>query len=370
MPDKPLCFVLMPFGRKSDPGGGAPIDFDRIFEKGIRPAIEDAGLSPIRADAEVHGGIIHKAMYERLLLCEFAVADLTTANANVFYELGVRHAARPATTVTIVASHQPIPFDLNHLRTIHYALGERNEFGDEQAAGLHERLAGRLRQLRVQLLEEEMCDSPLFELLENYGAPDIARLRTDVFRERVSYSLEMKRKLADARRAGTAEALEQARAEIGELHDAEAGVLVDLFLSYRALSDWDGMIALYDELPATLRRSVLVREQFGLALNRRKERERALEVLEGIVDEHGPNSETCGLIGRAYKDRWMDALAEGSSILAMGYLRKAIESYLRGFEADWRDAYPGINALTLLDVLGDEPALARGMNFFRWYVTR
>jgi hypothetical protein len=55
-------------------------------------------MQPIRADEEMAGGIIHKPMFERLMLCDYAVADLTTANPNVFYELGIRHAIQPATT--------------------------------------------------------------------------------------------------------------------------------------------------------------------------------------------------------------------------------------------------------------------------------
>ena len=94
----------MPFGVKKDPSTGLAIDFDQIYETAIRPAIEAAELEPIRADEERTGGIIHKPMFERLMLCDFAVADLTTANANVFYELGVRHAVRPATTLAIFAS--------------------------------------------------------------------------------------------------------------------------------------------------------------------------------------------------------------------------------------------------------------------------
>src|SRR3954452_15156330 len=97
-PPDPLCFVLMPFGRKSD-GTGATINFDAVYRDLIAPAVRAAGLEPLRADEEVTGGIIHKPMFERLILCEYAVADLTTANANVFYELGVRHAVRPYTTV-------------------------------------------------------------------------------------------------------------------------------------------------------------------------------------------------------------------------------------------------------------------------------
>jgi hypothetical protein len=44
----PLCFVMMPFGVKSDPGSNITINFDVIYEEIIRPAIEDAGLKAIR----------------------------------------------------------------------------------------------------------------------------------------------------------------------------------------------------------------------------------------------------------------------------------------------------------------------------------
>ena len=74
-----------------------------MYQELIKPAIEDAELEPLRADEEMTGGIIHKPMFERLLLCEYAVADLTTANANVFYELGIRHAVRDWSTVMIFA---------------------------------------------------------------------------------------------------------------------------------------------------------------------------------------------------------------------------------------------------------------------------
>ncbi len=91
---KPLCFIIMPFGKKPDLKGNL-VDFDYIYNEFIRKVIENCGLSPVRADEEMIGGIIHKPMYERLILCDYAIADLTTANANVFYELGVRYTAKP-----------------------------------------------------------------------------------------------------------------------------------------------------------------------------------------------------------------------------------------------------------------------------------
>ena len=65
----PLCFVLMPFGKKPD-AAGVMIDFDAVYKELIAPAIEEAGLDALRADEEMSGGIIHKPMFERLILCE------------------------------------------------------------------------------------------------------------------------------------------------------------------------------------------------------------------------------------------------------------------------------------------------------------
>src|SRR5262245_1518214 len=121
----PLCFVLMPFGQKTGPGGTI-IDFDDVYDRLIAPAVRDADLEPLRADKETTGGIIHKPMFERLILCPFAVADLTFANANVYYDLGVRHAVRPWSTVLLFAEGGRLPFDVQDLRTIPYKLdGQR-----------------------------------------------------------------------------------------------------------------------------------------------------------------------------------------------------------------------------------------------------
>lgn len=359
MSDNPLCFVLMPFGTKKDPTGGPDINFDSVYEQAIRPAIEDAGMDPIRADEELTGGIIHKPMFERLLLCEFALADLTTANPNVFYELGVRHAARPATTLAIFAKRQSLPFDIALLRSLPYDLGEGNRFTSIEASALRSALTRRLKELRQVAREDAASDSPIFQLLTDYSAPDIKRLKTDVFRDRVRYATGIKRELGAARERGDADALKAIEGRLGALDGIEAGVLVDLFLSYRAVRGYTQMVELYQKLPAELRRSVLVREQLGFALNRLGRWREALSELEGVVEERGPSSETCGLIGRVYKDRWADARNAGNPDQAAGFLDKAIDAYVRGFEADWRDAYPGINAVTLLDIRGDDRSQKR-----------
>jgi hypothetical protein len=135
--------------------------------------------------------------------------------------------------------------------------------------------------------------------------------------------------------------------------------LVDLFFTWRALSSWDRMISVFERLPLTLQRSALVREQFGFALNRAGRRDEALKVLETVVQEQGPRSETLGLIGRIYKDQWIEARRQQQIRRGFRYLDKAIGAYVSGFESDSRDAYPGINAVTLLDIKGDEEALQK-----------
>jgi hypothetical protein len=80
--------------------------------------------------------------------------------------------------------------------------------------------------------------------------------------------------------------------------------------------------------------------------------------LTELLKKRGPSSETYGILGRVYKDRWEAAAKAGHRPLARGLLDKAIEAYLRGFEADWRDAYPGVNAVTLME-LKEPPDLRR-----------
>ena len=85
----------MPFGRKQGAAGNW-IEFDSVYRDLIAPAIKDAGLDAIRADQEELGGVIHKPMFERLVLCHYALADLTAASANVFYAAR-RSTCRPPT---------------------------------------------------------------------------------------------------------------------------------------------------------------------------------------------------------------------------------------------------------------------------------
>src|SRR5437868_4937507 len=127
---KPYCFVITSFGSKENlkdlvakatngkVGNIQQINFDEIYSQLIRPAIQKAGLEPLIEKEEFGFGLIHKTMYEKIILAEFCIADLTNANPNVYYELGMSYATKPYTTITIIAaSHLLLPFDVARNRT-------------------------------------------------------------------------------------------------------------------------------------------------------------------------------------------------------------------------------------------------------------
>jgi hypothetical protein len=333
---KELCFVLMPLGRKQG-AAGAWIDFDSVYRYLIAPAIKDAGLDAILVDQEELGGVIHKPMIERLVLSHYALADLTVASTNAFYALGARHAVRPQRTVLLVAPGEHLPFDMQGLRWIRYQLGADGQPQDVDAT--RTAIANALIAAR-----STDADGPVFHFLD--------RSRAELFREQVGYSRELRERLARARTLnnGGLEALRALEAELGDVSDVEVGVAIDLFLSYRAIGAWKDMIRLKDLMSPPLQASVMVQEQFALALNRSGQGEDAELVLLQLVSRHGPSSETLGILGRVYKDRWHAAVQAGNTTLARELLDEAIDAYLGGFQADWRDAYPGINALALMEL--------------------
>jgi MAP3K TRAFs-binding domain len=356
----PLCFVLMPFGRKLD-SGGRLTDFDAMYRDVIAPAVAQAGLDPIRADEEKIGGTIHKPMFERLMLCHYAVADVTGANPNVFYELGIRHALRPRSTAIIFREGTVIPFDIAMVRGISYSTdGSGIPVNGETTIAA---IAKQLEEARANPHD----DSPIFQLIDKLPRWDIDHAKTDAFRSVVDYSKRYKAKLASAVKEGEEAVLRIARDPgLANLLEVETGIVVDLFLSLRDVKAYDAMIELYDRMPRPLQQAKMMREQLGFALNRKGRFEEAAKVLEAVIAEFGPSSETNGLLGRIYKDRWEKAKAE-DDFETKALLQQAIAAYVQGFEADWRDAYPGVNAVSLMEMAEPpDPAQARILPVVRY----
>jgi len=99
------CFVIMPFGEKTDVNGEV-IPFDTVYEHILKPAgkkLESHGISvnSVRCDEIERAGWIHSTMIKHIMESDIAIVDVTTANPNVFYELGVRHALKRKVTLLV-----------------------------------------------------------------------------------------------------------------------------------------------------------------------------------------------------------------------------------------------------------------------------
>jgi hypothetical protein len=98
--------------------------------------------------------------------------------------------------------------------------------------------------------------------------------------------------------------------------------VIDLFLSYRAVNAWEKMIDLVNKMCVPLVSTIMVQEQFGFALNRSGRSEEAEQVLLKLIKNRGPSSETYGILGRVYKDRWEAAVRAEKKFEARGCLKK------------------------------------------------
>jgi nucleoside 2-deoxyribosyltransferase len=107
--EKEACFVMSPFGSY----------FDDYHQEIFRPAIIEAGLMPTRADDLFRSSNIVEDIWSMIQESNVLLADLTGRNPNVFYELGLAHAARkPVVLITEVTAD--VPFDLRYLRYLSY----------------------------------------------------------------------------------------------------------------------------------------------------------------------------------------------------------------------------------------------------------
>ena len=110
------CFIVAPIGSsESDIRKRS----DQVFEFLLQPILEELGYKAIRADMINHPGIITSQIIEHLVSDELVIADLTGSNANVLYELAVRHTLRKP-FIQIMTSGEKLPFDIGQNRTIFF----------------------------------------------------------------------------------------------------------------------------------------------------------------------------------------------------------------------------------------------------------
>jgi hypothetical protein len=168
MENQKRCFVVMGFGIKTDFATGRKLDLNKSYRLLIKPVVEQKGLICVRADEIRHSGVIDVPMYHELLKADVVIADLSTANVNAFYELGIRHALRPRTTIVISEDKLTYPFDLNHINITSYThLGDAIDYDEV------ERFRKVLGNTLDAVLNNEQPDSPVYTYLDDLVPPSL-----------------------------------------------------------------------------------------------------------------------------------------------------------------------------------------------------
>lgn len=164
-----ICFVIMGYGQRTDYKTGKKFDLDKTFQNIIKPAVKKAGYTCIRGDEVQESNIIDRNMFGLLIYADLVIADITTLNPNAIYELGVRHAAKPYSTIVMKEKDCDIPFDFSHNKIFPYS-HLREDIGATEA----ERCKTALTSLINTLNKSKETDSPLFSCLSitPYKLPD------------------------------------------------------------------------------------------------------------------------------------------------------------------------------------------------------
>jgi tetratricopeptide (TPR) repeat protein len=153
-----ICFVIMPFGKKKV--GDHEVDFNFIYDNVFKPAIEavdlpaDEGggkLQPHRTDQDYFTSSINQDMFEYIEYSRFALADISGLNANVFYELGIRHRAHESGTAIFRQESGPPPFDITQIKAFPYEYEPQEKVAESIAL---------IRKVLTESLKHNRLDSP------------------------------------------------------------------------------------------------------------------------------------------------------------------------------------------------------------------
>jgi hypothetical protein len=212
------AFVVMPFGEKDvpkRPSVEAPpegktiteplkVDFDAVYQKLLAPALRAAGCTPFRATDEKGAGDIRKDMFFELITADLVLADISILNANVFYELGVRHGVSPSGVISVNAGWADRPFDVAPDRTFKYE-GQLFVVGLTRDAAWHQRVNAEIEKLEKTLRDaiaedEQTIGSPVYSSVEGLKPVDWTGINTARAKYFRSLSEDWRQRVKVARR--------------------------------------------------------------------------------------------------------------------------------------------------------------------------
>lgn len=307
----------MGFGKKTDPSTGKTLDLDKTYKNIIQPAVLLSEFECVRADEIQDSGIIDRSMYALLIQSDLVIADISTFNPNAIYELGIRHAVKPFSTIVIKEREGRVPFDLDHTRTFKYThLGE--DIGSDEA----ERCVKDLSSLINSITKNQQADSPLYEFFNSIEPP----------------------KLPDG----------EFKSIITELADKEKHIfaMVEKAKNLMEENEFSNAYKYWDKASKIIESETYFIQQKSLCRYKSKEPSEslaltdALNIIEDLLPSIDP--ETLGIIGAIYKRLY---LLNND----VEFLNRAIENYGKGWNIN-ENYYTGENYAFCLNLKAKEIA--------------
>jgi hypothetical protein len=335
-----LCFMIMPYGRKAtqvEPSSNAPgdIDFNALWDKAFAPTIQSLGYDPVRADQDT-GALIITQMVERLYFADLVLADMTIPNGNVYYEVGVRHAAKKTGCVLLAADWSKQLFDVAQMRTIRYPLKEGNIEGTTAKAVSDA--------IRAPIDALSRGDSPVFSSIKGYPTnpdPTAASTMKDVMAQTAVLQGKIRAVRATPKSGRMAAAQALAEQSINaRTSPTDAIALIRLIRDcVDTKHDWAWLADFIEKLPSDIADILEIRETYAFALGNSGSVTEAIAKLEELLALSGPTPERLGLLGGRYKRLFTNAKDKDKA----EFLNSAIDAYQRGMELDLNQYYCSSN---------------------------
>ncbi len=344
-------FIVRPFGKKRvavTEKQSVEVDFDAIHKALIQPALSGNNLEGETTEVIAEAGNIRVDMFQMLITYDLVIADISIDNANVFYELGIRHGLRPKGTILIRFSTpgKDTPFDLKTDRYIAY---ERKDPG--AAVPL---LTQSIRQTVLSMHENGRADSPVFGLLPALSAPDPARLVV------VPRSFQEAVEQAEAQSADGPATLALLGDEARRMRWGREGLRLvgraqRRLSAFRAAREtWE---AVRKDLPDDIEANLMLATIYQRLGNSVMASQACRRVLDNSAAPPAKRADAHSQLARNEKAAWFkDFAALGTQdaqqqAISDQRLTDALEGYQAGFTEDLNDYYSGLNALGLVVAL-------------------
>jgi len=122
----PKAFVVMQFGDL----------YDSIYHDVIKPVCRTKGFDAFRADDIYRPGMILEDIVRGIIESDIVIAEVTSGNPNVYYEIGYSHAIGKS-TILLVERNVKLPFDISSYRCIYYDNTIKGKNDVEESLGKH-----------------------------------------------------------------------------------------------------------------------------------------------------------------------------------------------------------------------------------------